>query len=99
MFACGSSHAVVQIFFFAGMALNEFVNLAVKNIVREPRPPRGATIRRAPSPMLCAEGSDVVYGKYGFPSNHTQAAAFWCLYGALFVVFRHESGGNDCTSQ
>ena len=44
--------------------------------------------------MFDLEGERVVHGKYGFPSNHTQAIAYIAAYCVLFTWFRLVNADN-----
>jgi len=67
---------------FSGQLLNVGVNLVIKAVVKEPRPPRpfGAT------PMQTEGGFSL--GGSGMPSNHAQ----FMFYIAAIAFFRHQSG-------
>ncbi|KAI8741878.1 dolichyldiphosphatase 1 [Biomphalaria glabrata] len=59
--------------FFAGLLVNELINIAIKHLVQESRPVRGR---------------ENLYTEYGMPSSHTQFMWFFASYFALFLLFR-----------
>ena len=63
-----------QISFFAGIFLNEGVNLVLKYIVREPRPTSPHTVSNL---------------EYGWPSSHSQFTWFFVTYIIFFIYFRY----------
>jgi dolichyldiphosphatase len=58
-----------------GQLLNECVNQLLKRWAKQPRP----AINDMPA---------IHYGKYGWPSNHSQFISFFVVYLALFIMFR-----------
>ncbi|XP_005104964.2 dolichyldiphosphatase 1 [Aplysia californica] len=65
--------------FFAGIVMNEAINLAVKHTVREPRPLRGR---------------QNLYTEYGMPSSHSQFMWFFATYFTLFLLIRLYKNSN-----
>ncbi|KAH9493240.1 Dolichyldiphosphatase 1 [Bulinus truncatus] len=59
--------------FFAGLLINEVINIIIKHIFQEPRPVRGR---------------QNLYTEYGMPSSHTQFMWFFSSYFALFLLLR-----------
>jgi dolichyldiphosphatase len=62
-----------QMFFGLGILLNEFVNMALKYTIKEPRP----AVR------------DNYYVVYGMPSSHAQFSLFFTTYVILFLFKRY----------
>ncbi|CAO1443990.1 unnamed protein product [Diamesa hyperborea] len=60
------------IFFFIGTVLNEWMNMALKYAIKEPRP----VVR------------DIYYVQYGMPSSHAQFMFFFTTYTILFCIKR-----------
>ncbi|KAI4498110.1 hypothetical protein M0802_006934 [Mischocyttarus mexicanus] len=69
--------------FFSGVILNEFINLILKHIIREPRP-----LKR-----------DGIYIEYGMPSNHAQFMWFFTTYAILFIYVRLHHNSNSTISE
>ncbi|CAK8674698.1 unnamed protein product [Clavelina lepadiformis] len=65
--------------FFAGIFLNEGVNLVLKYIVREPRPTSPHTVSNL---------------EYGWPSSHSQFTWFFVTYIIFFIYFRSHSSNS-----
>ncbi|ODM98747.1 Dolichyldiphosphatase 1 [Orchesella cincta] len=58
--------------FFAGLLLNEGLNMVLKYTIRESRPMHRKT----------------QYTEYGMPSSHSQLMWFFAMYSAFFTLFR-----------
>ncbi|XP_043496636.1 dolichyldiphosphatase 1-like [Polistes fuscatus] len=71
------------ILFFSGIILNEFINLILKHIIREPRP-----LKR-----------DGIYNEYGMPSSHAQFMWFFTAYAILFIYIRLHHNSNSTISE
>jgi dolichyldiphosphatase len=71
------------IFFLLGVFVNSFVNVVLKKIIAQERPP-------FPSQMKKYHGNEQSKG-YGMPSHHSQFIWFFCFYMVLFLMFRVKS--------
>ena len=69
-------HTIV---FFAGIFLNEFINLFLKYTIQEPRPSSQHTL---------------VNVEFGWPSSHSQFMWFFMTYMVLFIYIRFQTNDN-----
>jgi membrane-associated phospholipid phosphatase len=76
-----------QIFFLLGVFVNSFVNVVLKKIIAQERPP-------FPSQMKKYHGNEQSKG-YGMPSHHSQFIWFFCFYMVLFLMFRCGTKDSD----
>uniref|UniRef100_A0A914WKB0 Dolichyldiphosphatase 1 n=1 Tax=Plectus sambesii TaxID=2011161 RepID=A0A914WKB0_9BILA len=70
------------IFALIGQLLNEVINYALKHTIKDPRP----NILGLPH---------IHYGKYGFPSNHSQFICFFAAFSSLLLLFRLKQNGSQ----
>ncbi|XP_074597142.1 dolichyldiphosphatase 1-like [Brevipalpus obovatus] len=67
-----NNREVPTLAFFAGQLMNETINVILKQIIRQPRPPSTHLFARS-------------HSRYGMPSQHCQFMAFFTVYCCLYL--------------
>ena len=91
------AYFLVQMFFTAGIVLNEGVNMIIKHVIKEPRPQNGYLAIYVYHYIIIMSYvihcyADIhprhLFGRYGMPSSHAQFMACFATYFTLFIFMK-----------